>query len=242
MLSELSLFLLFFSRFFAFFLISPLFSGQSIPKTIRFGLALVCSITLAPPLSIQFKLTVETPIFWILLIIREMAIGYLLGFLFSLIFEAAAFAGQLIGAMMGFSVTELLDPLATSSHPLIARFFSLFAFSLFLALDLHHSLLKFLFESFETFSFSNFNRREFMHGVYSIFHLALEFACLPFSILLILIVLFSLFSRSLQVFWLTFPLLLLIGMGTIAMNAGLFPSILEKGIYQFLESAKKIFF
>lgn len=68
---------------------------------------------------------------WTLLLIKEVLVGYLIGFLFSLIFEAAALAGQVVGTLGGFSATELVDPLANSSQPLISRLFVLTVFVLF---------------------------------------------------------------------------------------------------------------
>ena len=125
MSNELTLFLLLIARFSGFFLLSPLFSGRAIPSNIRLGLAIACSLLIAPPLWNQHIFTIEAPAFLAMHIVKELAIGYLLGFVFALLFEAAAFAGQVVGTLMGFSATELLDPLSSSQHPLMARFFSL---------------------------------------------------------------------------------------------------------------------
>ncbi len=229
---------LLFSRFTGFFLISPLFAQKGIPKSIRLGTALVCSLILAPPLSARHTLNLEGPELLILHILREGAIGYLMGFLFSLLFEAAAFAGQIVGTVMGFSLTELLDPQATSSYPLMARLYSVVACALFLALDLHHPLLRLLYGSFEIipplrFPFTHEVAQTFIAASSLLFKQALAFAAFPLTFLLALIALFALLARFLPIFWIGFPLQLLVGLFAIAASTYLFVPLLQKGFAQF---------
>ena len=224
---------LLFARFTGFFLISPLFAQKAIPKSIRLGAALVCSLILAPPLSVHQTFNLDSP-FIVLHILGEGAIGYLMGFLFSLLFEAAAFAGQIVGTVMGFSVTELLDPQATSSHPLMARLFSLIAFALFLALDLHHPLLRLLHGSFEIipplrYPFTQEVAQTFIAGTSLLFKQALAYAAFPLTFLFTLIALFAVLARFLPIFWIGFPLQLLVGLFAIAASVCLFSPLLQQG-------------
>lgn len=230
---------LLFARFTGFFLISPLFSERGIPKSIRLGLALVCSLILAPPLSVRYPFTLEDPAILILQILQEGVIGYLMGFLFSLLFEAAAFAGQLIGTVMGFSATELLDPISTSSHPLMARLFSLVGCALFFALDLHHPLLRLLYGSFDAipplrYPFTHDAALTAIQGTSLLFQQALSYAGYPLTLLLALIALFAVLARFLPIFWIGFPLQLLVGLFAIATGFGLFAPFLERSFSQFL--------
>lgn len=239
MSSKWHLFLLLFARFTGFFLISPLFSGRSIPKTIRFGLALTCSLLIAPPLSNRFGFTLDDPLLLSIRMLQELAIGYLLGLFFSLLFEAAAFAGQMVGTLMGFSATELLDPLSSSSHPLMARFLSLVMFTLFLALDLHHTLLRLLYENFEILPLQNYPFNfdtvfKLINASSQMFQQALEFASLPLLILLSLIALFALLSRFLPIFWIGFPLQLLVGLIALTSGSVFFAPLLKRAFSHFL--------
>lgn len=188
-------------------------------------------------------ITVENPIFFTTQIIQEVAVGYLLGFLFSLLFEAAAFAGQLVGTMTGFSATELLDPSSNSSQPLISRLFVLTLFALFLALDLHHALLRLLYESYTTIppnltlGIVEASGRLFTH--------ALSYALFPVTVLFIVILCFAILARffpALQIFWTGFPIQLLIGMGAIAFAIGFFGQILQGAFNEFWSLAKNLFF
>jgi flagellar biosynthesis protein FliR len=244
MSNKCTLLLLLFARLSGFFLFSPLFSEKNIPKTIRLGLCIACSLLIAPPFSAQFDFTIDHPALWAIQLFKELAIGYLLGFVFSLLMEAAAFAGQFVGTLMGLSATELLDPLATSSHPLMARFFSLFVFTLFLALDLHHPLLRLLYESFEALPPSGdpFTAQTAFGVIQTfnlLFHHALMFALLPLTLLLCLIALFALLSRFFPIFWIGFPLQLLVGFTTLILSIGFFAPLLEHVFFQLWDLVKK---
>jgi flagellar biosynthesis protein FliR len=249
--SHATLILLLFSRLCGFFLISPLFAGKSISKMIRLGLALACSIVIAPPLykfsDISHSLSTHLAPQHLLLIIyalKEGAIGYLMGFIFSLLLEAAAFAGQVVGTLTGFSATELFDPLSSSPHPLLSRFFSLFVFTLFLTLDLHHSVLRLLYESFVTmppgyYPFTLTTVFGIVDATHLLFHHALEFALFPLITLLSLIAIYALLSRFFSIFWIGFPLQLLVGLTAIAASISCFTPLLEHAFFQFREIVKK---
>lgn len=219
---------LLFARLSGFFLISPLFSGKSLSVVIRLGCALACSLILAPSLLQNSSDTIDSSLLFILHVLKEVAIGYLIGFLFSLLFEAAAFAGQLIGTLMGFSATELFDPLVSSYHPLLARFFSLLIFSLFLTLDLHHPLLRLLYDSFEiiplNYPFLELTIFGFIKMSNSMFHYALEWSIFPLTLLLSLIAIFALLSRFFSIFWIGFPLQLIVGLTAIGASLHFFCS------------------
>lgn len=225
-----------FARLFSLFVLSPFFSGKSMPMSIRVAAAFGCSLCLAPPI-----LESHTSSNHLLLhIFQELLVGYFIGFLFSLIFEAVAFAGQMVGTLMGLSLTELFDPLSSSYHPLLSRLFSLFLFILFFALDLHHPLLKLLWASFETIPLGW--TQNLILGLIEMttlmFSHALEFALYPLSVLLLLIATFAAISRFFPIFWIGFPLQLVIGLIALALGLHLFPPLLRHSFYQTLEWIK----
>jgi flagellar biosynthesis protein FliR len=243
MSNEVFLFFALLARTIGFFVFSPLFAKRSIPLLVRLGVAVSCSLLLFPPLTqLSLKLSVHPFLFGTQLL-KEFALGYLLGFLFSLLFEAAAFAGQIVGTLTGFSATELLDPLANSEHPLVSRLFSLSVFALFFSLDLHHILLRLLYESYAALP------PDLPLGVVEasgrLFSHALSYALFPLALLLFLIICFAVFARlfpALQIFWTGLPIQLLIGFGAIAFAVGFFGQILQGAFNEFLSIAKRVLF
>ena len=242
--SGLNLSVLLFGRLLGFFVISPLFTGKAISKTIRIALSLACSLLLFPSIAGNIPLSFDNPFLLSLLFIKEIVLGYLIGFIFSLLFEGAAFAGEVVGVLMGFSLTEILDPLSSSKHPLMARFFLLIVFALFLTLDLHHPILRLLYESFESmppggYPFTHEATLGVLMAFSQLFHYALDFALLPLTLLLSLIAVFAVVSRFFSIFWIGFPLQLLIGF--IALGASLYFFIpnLEHAFFQLWQIVKK---
>lgn len=243
MSNELLLFFSLFARNAGFFVLSPLFARHAIPVWVRFGLALCCSLLLLPPLSAHLSLTPEHPILFATRMLQEVAVGYLLGFLFSLLFEAAAFAGQIVGTLTGFSATELLDPLSNNEHPLISRLFALTLFALFFALDLHHVLLRLLFESYTTLPPNA--ALATVEAAGKLFTQALSYALFPMALLFLVILCFAIIARffpALQIFWTGFPIQLLIGFGAIAFAVGFFSQVLQGAFNEFLSIARKVLF
>ncbi|MCH9609903.1 MAG: Flagellar biosynthetic protein FliR [Chlamydiales bacterium] len=241
--SDLLIFFAMFARISGFFLVSPLFSKRHIPFTVRFGLALVCSLLLAPPMTMLPHID-SLPV---MLMVKELIVGYLLGFLFSLLFEAAMLAGQLVGTMSGFSATELVDPNASTS-PLFGRLFMMTLFVLFLVSDLHHVLLRFLFESFTLIPIAPITK-SVTWGIgeasVHLFHQALSYALIPVLLLGIVITFFAIFTRfmpSIPIFFIGFPIQMLIGFLAIALAVVFFNEILTKGFFEFLSLTKKTLF
>lgn len=237
-IDQLNLALLLLGRLSGFFVFSPLFSQKAIPNTVRLALAFGGSLLLFPPLSaIKSPAHFDYSFWFALQLIQEIAIGYIVGFIFSLLFEAAAFAGEVVGVLMGFSATELLNPLASFRSPLLSRFFLLTLFALFLTLDLHHAILRILYESFEWIPPGHYliDEQVFSGVVLAsndLFHFALEFAFLPLILLVLLIAAFALLSRFIQIFWIGFPLQLLVGFIAIGLSIYYFIPTLQHAFLQ----------
>ncbi len=128
-----TLYVLLLLRLNGFFLLSPLFRARGVSPAICFGVACATALLLAPPLSaVSHPVTIVETIPLLMFAGKELCLGYLLGFFLSLLFEGAAFAGQFVGTLIGFSATELFDPASNASQPILSRFYSLALFVLFL--------------------------------------------------------------------------------------------------------------
>ena len=234
---------LFFARLCGFFLFSPLFMRKNRSIGIRLGLAILSTVILTPLLSHTSPTlpTLPTPLFW-MTALKELSMGYLLGFLFSLLFEAAALAGQIIGNMAGFSTADLLSNASTEG--LLARCFPLTLFALFFAYDLHHPLLRLLFESFGLFPILP-NGLYLAEASSQLFSQALIYAFFPFLALSLLLLTFVVMARALpelQIFWIGFPLQITTGLLSVAIGVTFFGGSLQKAFFEFLTLVKRLFF
>jgi flagellar biosynthetic protein FliR len=178
--------------------------------------------------------------FWIL---KELGVGYLIGTVLAFLIEAAILAGNWGAAMMGFSATELLDPSKNSNQPLLSRFFILTTVALILAFDMHHVLAYFLFDSFSLIplhsgSFSPDALLMLSKSASFIFKQAFSYLFIPLLLLMTLIIVLAFLSKfnpELPIFWLGFPLQILIGISSLAFLLLVITPLLQKGVIELLE-------
>lgn len=240
-------FLAIFTRISGFFLISPLFSSRRIPLALRFGLAVAFTLALAPTFLATHTPTPYPSSLLPLNLVKELMIGYLLGFIFALLVEGAALAGQMVGTLSGFSATELLSPL-TASYPLFGRVFVLFLLTLLLALDLHHPFLITLYQSFTFFPVAPFPINEtlttdLVKGTALLFQQAFMYASIPFIMLFLLLVLFAIVAKTLPnfpIFWVGFPIQLWIGISAIILAVGYYSEILHHVVIELINLSRRI--
>lgn len=126
----------------------PVFSDRRFPMVARVGLAGILAAVLAPLVpraAILPRGVLELGV----LVLKEVAVGLVLGFVASLIFMAMHYAGQVVGFQMGFAIVNVVDPQTQEQVSIIGEFQYLVAVLLFLVIDGHHLLLAGLARSFE---------------------------------------------------------------------------------------------
>lgn len=131
-------------------LVAPVFGSRLVPVPIRVGLSAVIALALAPLIQ---RYTGTPPTEWLPLMARlvgEALIGVVMGYGVSLIIGAAVMAGEVLDAMMGFNLMQVLNPVASFPTTLLAQFHYMLAMTLFALVNGHHWLLLALARSFET--------------------------------------------------------------------------------------------
>ncbi|MCX6826372.1 MAG: flagellar biosynthetic protein FliR, partial [candidate division Zixibacteria bacterium] len=154
---KLQLFLLVSFRAAGLFISAPIIGHRTIPPTIKAGLAIILAIVLIPAIS-------QAPIpkidsIWILAILagKEMLIGFIIGFFFSLLFIAIQMAGSIVGYQIGLSIVNILDPDAGTEVAIIGEFWFIIAALIFLAIDGHHAVISALADSYKLVPVGVFN-------------------------------------------------------------------------------------
>jgi flagellar biosynthetic protein FliR len=131
-------------------LVAPVFGSRLVPTPIRVGLSAVLALALAPLIQ---PYTGAPPTEWVPLVVRlvgEAVIGLVLGYGVSLIIGAAVMAGEVLDAMMGFNLMQVLNPVSSFPTTLLAQFHYMLAMTLFALVNGHYWLLLALARSFET--------------------------------------------------------------------------------------------
>lgn len=130
------------------FITAPIVAHKSIPVTIKAGFAVVLAIILIPVAAQTQFHAVESVWTLGLLAAKEMMVGLIIGFFFSLLFIGVRMGGGIIGFQQGLIIANVLDPEAGSQESIIAEFWVIIATLIFLAIDGHHAIISALADSF----------------------------------------------------------------------------------------------
>ncbi len=249
------------ARVSGFFFLSPLFRNRNIPSTVRIGLlffvtALLCMVLYPSyrsesPRYYLPELHGDADHLWIVLAVgslKELAVGYVMGFAFSLLFEVALLAGQVLSNLAGLSAAQLVDPIMNSQTGLISQLFNITFILLFLSLDLHLETLKFLESSFHTLPIGNYHLphellQEINHGTGRIFHYALRLAAIPFVVLSLVTVSLGFMARvmpEMNIFLVGFPLKILLSFYSLTVAIKFFPILFNPLFQEFYTFARLI--
>lgn len=129
-----------FLRISAFLLVLPFFTMANFPVTLRVGLGALAALLLAPLLP-PFAAHRLDFLSLLGLMIQEVSVGLLLGFLARLIFFTVEIAGTIIGTEMGLNMAAVFDPVSNQQSPVPASILSYLAALVMLTLNLHHWML-----------------------------------------------------------------------------------------------------
>lgn len=142
-----TLFLLIFMRFTGALFFNPLLARKSVPGMLKAGLAFLLALVVFGTVDGGAAPSGD---FFVLLIlgIKELAIGFALGFLLELLFGVAVMAGELIDLQLGFSMSKIYDPSSGTSIALSATLLNLILTLMFFLSGCHLTLIRMLVLTF----------------------------------------------------------------------------------------------
>ena len=147
-LNGVGLFLIALVRFSGFFLITPVFSDNLAPTRVKAGLSALCAILILPNLIAHNVLPNLGVIGYGIMVTKELALGFMMGFIVLLLSSALRMGGNLIGMQIGFSFAQVADPGSNQSIGIISEVLQLAGSMLFLFFNGHLIILRAFFQSF----------------------------------------------------------------------------------------------
>ena len=147
-LASMTLFSAPFLRLSAMMAVAPVFSAAGFNVRTRALFAVLIAALVAPSLPAP---PVDNLLSGagVLMGIREIGVGLVLGFIVQMAFGAAVFAGQAISMTMGLGFAMAVDPQNGVQVPVISQLYVILATLLFLALDGHLLLIAAVVESYQ---------------------------------------------------------------------------------------------
>lgn len=145
-LERIDIFLLLFVRMIGLFTTAPIWSNRLVPVQLRVAIAFGTAVVVSPlfrdvpvPESLGALGT---------LVVRELLVGMVIGFVSAVLLSAVQLAGQILDVNMGLSMVNLLDPLTNTQMPVIGNFLYILSILIFFAINGHHMLLQALMDSY----------------------------------------------------------------------------------------------
>ena len=246
-LKRYELFLLILVRTSGIFFISPFFSSQNVPNTIKAGFSLILSIILTMVMDINIDI-LDTPL--PIIIFKELMVGLMIGFISYIFFTTFYVMGQIIDMKIGFGLVNVIDPQHRVQVPLLGNFYYILAFLLFLSINGHHIIIDALVDSYEFIPIGNFRFTQ------DIVNLLLDIVSYTFSIgfrigapvvaiIFLLDILLGILARTIpqmNVFVVGMPFKILIGLIIVGLTIPIFYSLtnnvfnnMVEKIYYFLK-------
>ncbi len=143
---SLTLFLYIVARISGFVLFNPLLNRSNFPGIFRAGLILVLSV-------FTFSITEQAVIIptriisFLIRILMELMVGFVLGMVVHFFFYIPQLAGQAIDTQMGMTMNQIYDAGAQANLSVTAIFLNVLMTLLFFATNGHHTLLKIIITS-----------------------------------------------------------------------------------------------
>lgn len=153
--------------------LTPIIGGETSPTEVKLGLGLVIALVVFPGVSDQVgRLPINEPITFLVLMLKELFVGYTIAFIVGRVFDAASAGGQLMDNMSGTNSAQIQVPSIGQAVSLYAALKLQIFITLFLTLDGHHLVIYAIGDSFSTIPLGDFPR--FSHGVWPFFDLIMR--------------------------------------------------------------------
>lgn len=243
-----------FLRVSGIFILSPLFGNKNISAQVRILLAVFLSVLISmilyddyrglSPKYVLNEIQSDTNFSLIELAftsVKEFFIGYLIGFLLSIILESLLFAAQSTSIMMGFSMSRMIDPISGTTQTIIGQLYMILATLIILSLDIHHTLIRIAIESFSLAPIGNYSLSEeplyyVISGSNRMLQYALQYASIPYAIIFLVTIGLGFMAKimpEMNIFMVGFPLKIFVGYYSLIIAIRFFPSLIKQAFTEY---------
>ncbi|MFC1725982.1 flagellar biosynthetic protein FliR [candidate division KSB1 bacterium] len=138
---QLIVFMLAFARVATILAVIPVFGYRAVPVAIKAGLAGLAIIAIFPIIDKNISIPVSLLPFF-LVVLKEVAIGLVIGFSAQFIFAGVQYAGEIVGIDIGFGIVNIVDPSSGEQVSIIAEFKYILVILIFLTISGHHFFMQ----------------------------------------------------------------------------------------------------
>ncbi|MBN1127342.1 MAG: flagellar biosynthetic protein FliR [Chitinispirillaceae bacterium] len=239
-LDTVEMFLLMFTRVIAIMLLLPIFGSANVPIQVRIGLSLLLTVVLfsSMPAAHAAVLPAHHSIgMMVFLIVKELAIGLIMGYTTLFLFAAVHFAGRLVDTEMAFSLVELVDPLSEEQVTVMGQLWVLVFSIILLTINGHYFFLLAVQKSFELIPVLGLDLEpgrlmsHFFVMTGNIFILSLKMAAPIYVTLILTLMALGVVARTvpqINIFFVGLPMKIMVGIATTVIVLPLLGTLFRK--------------
>lgn len=237
-LSQFHILLLILLRVSAVLIAAPIFGHRSFLSRGKIGLAFMVTLIVFPIVAERGFEVPEGIFTYVFMMISEVIMGLILGFIVLLVFVGIQFAGQLAGLQMGFGIVNVIDPQSSNQISILGQFLNILAILILLSLNGHHVILNGLLHSFDVVPLGGVTLPEavmvkLIALCAQIFVVAVKISAPILVALFLVSVAMGILARTvpqMNVFIVGFPLQIGVGMTALSLSLPLFYLVMERVI------------
>lgn len=142
--------LLVFARVSGIFTFNPIFSRANVPMRIKVGMSIALAVAMLTSMGGTTGYIPTSLLGFVGTLLKEAAVGLVLGFIVNLILTVIVYAGEIIDTQTGFSMAKAMDPSTGVSMPIFANVYNYIYILYFFIIGGHLSYIKLFALSYDT--------------------------------------------------------------------------------------------
>ena len=233
-IEQLEFFLLVFVRISGFIFTAPFFNHANIPRRVKISLTFFVAVIVFMMLPVE-KLQYSGVLGYGFLLIEELLLGIVMGFMTNICTMILAFAGQIIDQEIGFSMVQEMNPTANFTTTITGNLFTMTVMLIMIVTNLHLYILSAIVDSFKIVEVGEASINILMYKVMikfmvDYFIIAFRIILPVFASILLTNVVLAILAKvapQMNMFVIGMQLKVLIGIAVMVLIATLLPAITE---------------
>jgi len=142
-----TLLLMVFLRMTGFIIFNPIFGRKNIPNLFKVGLTLLLTLFVYAQLPNAEAFEIATIAEFVVVGIKELALGYVIGFIVNMFLTVLILAGEIMDMQIGISMAKIYDPASNVSMPISASLLNVMMLVIFFLSNGHLTLIRIFLHS-----------------------------------------------------------------------------------------------
>lgn len=174
---DFTYFLLILARMSGCVFFNQIFGRGNLPVLLKTSLSLFLTITVYGILPPEGTMVIGTLIEYTFLIIKEIFIGFLIGYIINIFFSTVVISGGILDMQTGMSMSQIFDPSSNISMGITGSFFNIILLLVFFSANGHLTLIKIFITSCKLIEIGNFTiPKELFYNMVQLFQQVLVLA------------------------------------------------------------------